>query len=142
MDRTQTRVFLAQYESLARIDQFITLAAEQADFDECAIYQVRLAVDEACTNIIEHAYGGEGTDKIECSYHIKEDEFVIILRDTGQTFAPETVPEPNLTCGLEERTEGGLGLYLIRRVMDEVEFDFESESGNVLTMVKHRPAAC
>ncbi len=142
MNTTRTRVFPACYESLAEIDRFVASAAEQASFDECTAYQVRLAVDEACSNIIDHAYGGEGEGIIECSYHIKDEDFVITLRDTGEAFAPDTVPEPDLSCDLEERTGGGLGLYLIRRIMDEVEFDFESEAGNVLTMVKHRRATC
>jgi serine/threonine-protein kinase RsbW len=138
MRKTQTQSFPARYESLAAIDQFIAAAAEQAGFDECTVYQVRLAVDEACSNIIEHAYGGEGSDIIECSYRIQGEELIVILRDTGQPFDPETVPEPNLSSNLEDRTGGGLGLYLIRQIMDKVDFDFESEAGNVLTMVKRK----
>jgi serine/threonine-protein kinase RsbW len=138
MRKMQTQSFPARYESLAAIDQFIAAAAEQAGFDECTVYQVRLAVDEACSNIIEHAYGGEGSDIIECSYRIQGEELIVILRDTGQPFDPETVPEPNLSSNLEDRTGGGLGLYLIRQIMDKVDFDFESEAGNVLTMVKRK----
>lgn len=138
MCKTQTKIFPARYESLAAISQFIAAAAEQAGFDECTAYQVQLAVDEACSNIIEHAYGGEGAGVIKCTYRIQHDELTVTLRDTGRPFDPETVPEPDLTCGLEERTGGGLGLYLIHRIMDEVDFDFESEAGNVLTMVKRK----
>lgn len=138
MGRTQTRVFPARYESLAAIDQFVVAAAEQASFDECTVYQVELAVDEACSNIIEHAYGGEGSGIIECTYRIQDEELIVILRDHGQSFDPETVPKPNLSPNVQERTGGGLGLYLIRQIMDEVNFDFESEAGNVLTMVKRK----
>lgn len=138
MPRTQTRTFPARYESLAAIDQFVAAAAEEASFDECTVYQVELAVDEACSNIIKHAYGGEGSGTIECTYRIQDEELTVILRDQGQPFDPETVPEPNLSADIEERTGGGLGLYLIRQIMDEVSFDFESEAGNVLTMVKRK----
>jgi serine/threonine-protein kinase RsbW len=138
MHKTQTRIFPARYESLAAIGRFIATAAEYAGFDDCTAYQVQLAVDEACSNIIEHAYGGEGTGVIECSYRIQSEKFVVILRDYGQPFDLETVPEPNLSADIEERTGGGLGLYLIRKVMDEVHFDFESQAGNVLTMVKRK----
>lgn len=142
MDRKETRVFPARYESLAAIDQFVAGAAQQASFDESTVYQVQLAVDEACSNIIEHAYGGEGAGVIECTYHVKDDLITVVLRDHGQPFDPDAVPEPNLSTDLEERDEGGLGLHLMRRIMDEVEFDFESEEGNVLTMVKSRKVAC
>lgn len=138
MPETQTRIFPAQYESLAAIGQFIAAATEQAGFDACTAYQIQLAVDEACSNIIEHAYGDEGAGIIECTYRIRHEEFVVVLRDYGQPFAPETVPEPNLSANIEQRSGGGLGLYLIRTIMDEVDFDFESEAGNVLTLVKRR----
>lgn len=140
MERTETRVFDAQYESLAAIDEFVAGAAEQASFDDCAAYQVRLAVDEACSNIIEHAYGGEGLGVIECTYHVQNDLITVVLRDHGEPFDPQSVPEPNLSTDLGERNGGGLGLYLIRKIMDEVQFDFGPGGGNVLTMVKHKEA--
>jgi len=142
MQKTHTRIFPARYESLAAIGEFITTAAEQAGFDECTAYQIQLAIDEACANIIEHAYGEEGSGVIQCSYRIRDDALVVMLRDTGEPFDPETVPEPNLSANLEERTGGGLGLYLIRRIMDEVNFDFESERGNVLTLIKRKRDTC
>lgn len=141
MNRTETRIFPARYESLEAIDRFVAGAAKQVSFDECAVYQVQLAVDEACSNIIEHAYGGEGAGVIECTYHVKGDVLTIVLRDNGHPFDPEAVPEPNLATDLEARDGGGLGLYFIHRIMDEVEFDFGSEGGNVLTMVKSKDAS-
>ncbi len=138
MDRTETRVFVAQYESLAAIDEFVAGAADQASFDDCTAYQVRLAVDEACSNIIEHAYGGEGSGTIECTYHVQDDLMTVVLRDHGDRFDPQSVPEPNLSADLRDRNGGGLGLHLIRKIMDEVQFDFEPGGGNVLTLVKHK----
>jgi serine/threonine-protein kinase RsbW len=138
MDTERIRVFPARYESLAAIDRFVADAAEKAGFDNDAVYQVRLAVDEACSNIIEHAYGGEGRGVIECSCHAQDDDLTVVLRDQGQPFDPDSVPPPNLSGNLEERTGGGLGLYFIRKLMDEVDFDFKSEAGNVLTLVKHK----
>lgn len=138
MGKEQTRVFPAQYESLAAIDRFVADAAEEAGFDSGTVYQVRLAVDEACSNIIAHAYGGEGRGVIECSCQAQDDDLTVVLRDQGRPFDPDSVPPPNLSDDLEERTGGGLGLYFIRKIMDEVDFDFESEGGNVLTLVKHK----
>jgi serine/threonine-protein kinase RsbW len=141
MCKERTKVFPGQYESLAAIDRFVAEAAEEAGFDNGTVYQVRLAVDEACSNIIKHAYGGEGRGVIECSCHTRDDDLTVVLRDQGQPFDPESVPPPNLSGDLEERTGGGLGLYFIREIMDEVDFDSESEAGNVLTLVKHKKGA-
>ena len=60
----------------------------------------------------------------------------IQLRDHGSPFDPSCVSDPDLECDLEEREEGGLGLYIMRRLMDEVHFECSSESGNMVTMVK------
>jgi serine/threonine-protein kinase RsbW len=141
MCRKQTRIFPARYENLAAIDQFVAEAAERAGFDSCTVYQVELAVDEACSNIIKHAYGGEDRGVIECSWHIQDGDLVIVLRDYGQPFDPASVPEPDTEASLEERTGGGLGLFFIHQMMDEVIFDFESEPGNVLTLVKRKAAS-
>ena len=62
----------------------------------------------------------------------------IQLRDYGSPFDPSCVSDPDLECDLEERGEGGLGLYIMRRLMDKIHFEYSSESGNVLTMVKRQ----
>lgn len=99
---------------------------------------VETAVDEACSNIIEHAYGGEGIGDIEITYQINAKCLTIILRDFGKPFDPSKIPEPQLTAPLEKRKSHGLGLFFIRKMMDEVHFDFSNETGNVLTMVKRK----
>lgn len=126
-----------RYESLADIRAFVAQAAEQAGLGERAVYAVRLAVDEACTNIIEHAYGGEGRGEIECTCVIKPQGLTIILRDRGKPFAPDSIPPPDLSLPIEELPLRGAGLHLIRKLMDEVTFRF-SEEGNELTLVKYR----
>ncbi|MGD2104110.1 MAG: ATP-binding protein [Anaerolineae bacterium] len=142
MHKERTRTFPARYESLAAIDRFVAEGAKEAGFDRCKAYQVRLAVDEACSNIIDHAYGGEGPGVIECSQHVQGGDLTIMLRDYGKPFDPSSVPEPDIEGDLEDRTGGGLGLYFIRQIMDEVTFDFDSEDGNVLTLVKRKEGTC
>lgn len=134
----QTRTFLGQFDSLVEIGEFVTRAAGDVGLSEEAVYAVEMAVDEACTNIIEHAYGGEGRGNIECTCRINADKLTVMLRDRGCPFDPSSVPEPDVNAALEDRQEGGLGLYLIHRLMDEVYFEFTSDSGNVLTMVKRK----
>ncbi len=130
--------FLGNYENLAKICDFVTLAAKEAGLGEKAIYAVQLAVDEACSNIIEHAYGGEGLGDIQCTCETTKDRFSIILRDQGQPFVPLSVPEPDLNAPLDEIKPRGAGLFLMHKLMDEVHFDFSEDAGNVLTMVKNR----
>jgi serine/threonine-protein kinase RsbW len=130
--------FPGRYESLAEIADFVKEAATEAGLSNFDIYAVETAVDEACSNIIEHGYQGEGIGEIEISVDITDKGLTIILHDNGRPFDPEAVPDPDLDASLEERESHGLGLYFMRELMDEVHFAFTTENGNTLTMVKHR----
>ena len=79
MDSSQTLTFPGRFEGLAAISEFVTRAAMDAGLDARAIYAVQLAVDEACSNIIEHAYGGEGRGNIECTCRVNDMGLTIIL---------------------------------------------------------------
>jgi serine/threonine-protein kinase RsbW len=134
----QTKIFPGRYGNLVRIREFFAEAAEIAGLDSASIYAVKLAVDEACTNIIEHAYGGEDRGKIQCSYEILEDGLGIILRDWGKSFDPSKVPDPDYDVPLENLIPRGAGLLLIKRSMDEVQFEFSDGEANVLRMLKRK----
>jgi len=138
MDTEQTTSFPGRFDSLAAIGEYVTRAAEAAGLDARSVEGVELAVDEACSNIIEHAYGGEGRGHIEVTCRIDGDGLTVVLRDYGQPFDPDRVPEPDLQAPLEERDAGGLGLHFMRQLMDQVRFEFTAGAGNVLTMVKRR----
>jgi serine/threonine-protein kinase RsbW len=133
---TTTVRFPGQYKSLAQIAEFIQKISIHAELDEYATYAVETAVDEACTNIIEHGYGGEDIGDIEFTYLIEEDRLTIILRDHGQPFNPVKAPPPKLSNKLKKRSSHGLGIYLMRRCMDHIEYTYTPSDGNVLTMVK------
>lgn len=137
---SKTLTFPGRYEGLAAISEFVTGAARAAGLDARAIFAVQLAVDEACSNIIDHAYGGEGYGDIECTCRVTDDGLTVVLRDQGRPFDPSYVPQPNLSPSLEDEdcTGGGLGLYFMHQLVDEVHFEFAPDSGNVLTMVKRR----
>jgi serine/threonine-protein kinase RsbW len=134
----RTLKFSGRLENLAKIRDFVVDAAKSAGFSDLEIYAVELAVDEACANIIEHAYGGEGVGDIQCTCQVNKDKLTITLRDSGKPFNPESVPEPNLNVPLEELQPGGAGLFLMRKMMDEVEFKFDPVKGNVLKLVKRK----
>ena len=141
MHRLQRRVFAGSFASLARIARFVGRATTAAGLSERAAYAVQMAVDEACTNIIEHAYGGEGVGSIDCTCEVTKDSLVITLRDHGRPFDPTLVSDPDLDVQLEERTLGGLGVYLIRQLMDAVDHRYEPGEGNVLILTKRREAS-
>ena len=133
-----TAKFSGRFESLAGIRKFVSEAASNAGFDDKDIYAVELAVDEACANIIEHAYGGEGKGEIICTCNDINIGLEIILRDDGKRFDPEGVSPPDFSVELDKLEPRGAGLYLIRNMMDDVDFKFSKDAGNELRMVKRK----
>jgi len=136
----RTALFSAKFEQLEAIREFVGQAARDAGMDDAEVYAVEVSVDEACTNIIEHAYKGVKGGDIECVCDNSGEQLTIILRDHGRPFDPATIPAPNLTAELKDRRVGGLGVFLMRRLMDEIRFEAFQDSGNVLTMIKRRSA--
>jgi anti-sigma regulatory factor (Ser/Thr protein kinase) len=130
-----TLSLFADVSELATIREFVAQAGRDLGLDERRIYDLQLAVDEACANVVQHGYGGQGGE-IEITFERDEEEVRVTLRDWGTSFDPQAVPAPDVTASLEQRRLGGLGLFLINQVMDDVSFEFDAESGNVLTMVK------
>lgn len=134
----KTLTLPGRYENLVKISEFIRDAAQEAGLDNFATYSVETAVEEACSNIIEHAYGGEGRGDIECCCSVEESGLVIQLRDHGKPFKPEAVRTPDTHAPLKKRQSHGLGIFIMRKWMDEVRFEFDPQTGNLLTMVKHK----
>lgn len=133
-----TEKFPSRFESLAGIRNFVNLAAKNAGFNEKEIYAVELAVDEACANIIEHAYDGEGKGQIECTCNDINGGLEIIIKDDGKPFDPDSVPSPDFSVDLEDLQPRGAGLFIIRNLMDDVSFTFSKNKGNILRMVKRK----
>jgi serine/threonine-protein kinase RsbW len=138
MTASNTRTFPARFSSLAAIGDFITQAARSAGLDDRAAYAVQMAVDEACSNIVEYAYPDQTTGEIVCSYEITPESLVVTLFDNGGFFDPTQAPEPDVEALLQDRPNGGLGTYFIRKLVDRVEHHFEPGQGNLLTLIKHR----
>jgi serine/threonine-protein kinase RsbW len=111
--------------------------AQEAGFESFAIYSIEMAVDEACSNIIEHAYGGEGKGDIRCTCSVTEETLQVVIKDRGKPFDPSSIPPPNLSNNIDDRQAHGLGLYFIRKWMDEVQF-MSKKTENVLTLVKRK----
>lgn len=126
----------ATLDALASISDFIVGAATRTGMGDHAVWQIQLAVDEAVTNIIQHGYSHSEPGSIELACGVEQGEFVVTVRDRGRRFKPEEVPSPDITSPIDERKAGGLGLYLMGRLMDSVRFDFDDQRGNLLTMTR------
>ncbi len=125
-------------KNLAVIGDFINQAALEANLDDRATYAIQMAVDEACTNIIEHAYGGEGRGQIELNYEIEPDGLKVVIYDQGNPFDPSKVPELDTQAPLSERSLRGMGIFFIQRLVDRVEYEFGTDRGNQLILFKGR----
>ena len=120
-------------ENLSLIGDFIGDSMRSFGLDEHKTFEVQLAVDEACTNIIEYGYANEvGTIDIACQR--RGEEIIVVIKDRANPFDPTSVQPPDRNASLEERKAGGLGIYFMKTLMDEVKYEFK-EGKNVLTMV-------
>lgn len=125
---------------LHALADFIGRACEDARVGEEAAFAVRLAVEEAFTNIMEHGYGGKG-GPVAVAVEADAQRVRVVLRDEAIAFDPVDAPAADLDAALEAREPGGLGWHLVRQVMDEVHHQPIAPRGNVLTLVKRLPVA-
>jgi serine/threonine-protein kinase RsbW len=109
-------------ENLAKIRMFIQEIASSVGFTQESIDNMMLAVDEACTNIIKHAYKSYPDGEIIIKIKYEDKKLVITIIDYGKSFAPESIPEPDIQEYYRQHKVGGLGIYLMRTLMDEVEY--------------------
>lgn len=130
--------FPAEFEFLDEIREFVAQVAHEGGFTDKEIYSLQLAADEAATNIIEHAYEGISGADFDVACEMSGDTLTITMRDTGKPFNPSNVRQPNLKADLSERQIGGLGVYLMRKLMDEIHYVSNPKTGNLLTMIKRR----
>jgi serine/threonine-protein kinase RsbW len=122
-------------ERLNDVRQFVAQAARLHGFRDDDVNNIMLAVDEACTNIIKHAYNYSPDESIEVNVGMKGGEFEILIADRGKNFNPNSVPPPNMKEYMTQYRRGGLGLYLMKKVMDSVDFQFHANR-NILRMTK------
>lgn len=136
----------ASLDQLRFVTTFVAKIAGRMGFAPEQVHRIELAVDEACANIILHAYDGQAGGKITVRVHAQPGHKIIItFIDTGQTFDPNDVPQHNPNVDLDNLKVGGLGIFLMRQAMDDVRFEFnvagsqpnEPATFNRLTLVKH-----
>jgi len=126
-------------ENLSEIRDFVSTNALAAGMPAATIDNMILAVDEACTNIIKHAYKLSPQGEIIIKIDYDEEKFTITIIDYGKSFEPERVPRPDLQKYYREHKVGGLGMYLMKSLMDDVEYiSIPGEYNQVLLSKKIR----
>jgi anti-sigma regulatory factor (Ser/Thr protein kinase) len=120
-----------KYLSLVRAVT-VTMGAQNG-VDDTVIEHMQHAVDEACSNVIKHAYGGDPNEKIGVTLRISQEAFEVIIEDNGRKADLASIKGR----ALDDIRPGGLGVHLIKRACDVVEFDEEKKKGNRLRLVKY-----
>ncbi len=121
-------------EELTKLPEFVDTVCEKAGIDMALIACLNLALEEAATNVVLYAYEGqEGIVDIDAIYNTDYIKFVIT--DTGIPFDPTQKEDADTTLSAEERPIGGLGIFLVRQIMDSVIYE-RTDGKNVLTLIK------
>lgn len=121
--------------NLARVAEVVADAAKKAKLSQKQSDDVQMAVDEALTNVMEHAYAGQANGQISIQLRVDEQEFFVEIRDQGKPFDPKKVKKPNTKSPLSERAIGGLGIFFMKKLMDKVEFT-RDQTSNITRMSK------
>lgn len=123
-------------ENLALIREFVGSIAQQSGFDTSDIGKLELAIDEACANVIEHAYGHDISKEVIIRATLDDETLRIDVEDTGRGFDPKLIEQEKLEQLVNKRRSGGLGMRLMKTLMDEVHYEIEPGKKNELHMVK------
>ena len=122
---------------LKDVRRFIVRHAKKAQLSNDAVEALQLAVDEACTNVIEHAYGGSTMHKVDITIVVDPTRFVVRIRDRGQPFDQQSYTAPDVVALTRRGQSGGLGVQVIRKLMDHVEYLSEGPT-NEIRLTKYR----
>lgn len=127
----------SQSDNLSIIRDVVSKVARRIGFNTDEASKIELAVDEACTNVIKHAYTNNSNQMIEVSIKVDRKKLIIIVADKGKGFNPDEIKLPDLNESIKEGRKGGLGLCLIKTLMDKVEFEIKPGLKNKVKMIKY-----
>jgi serine/threonine-protein kinase RsbW len=129
---------------LAYIRAIITDLARQVGFPETEVAKIEMAVDEACSNVLEHAYARDKQwrwqhrePEIRLSIRTEAGRLVIEINDHGQSFDFDQYQPANLEHRVAQMAPGGYGIHIMRKFMDEVQYSSNDQTGNTLRLVKY-----
>jgi serine/threonine-protein kinase RsbW len=128
-------------DNLLEVREFVLRASREFGFSEEEASKIVLAVDEACTNVIKHAYQFAPDRKIEIVIRPVKDSMQITVIDDGTSFNPSIAKLPDLKQHLSHYRRGGLGIYLMRTLMDKVEYKYAPGKRNEVRLTKYLTAS-
>ena len=123
-------------QNLDEIRRFVRSALDAGGVSDLA-EAVVLAVDEVCANLVMHGYAGRSAGHVGIALAVDTDAVRIVVEDEGHPFHPNEAPLPDMTTDWSKRQVGGLGWFLVRRLMDSVEYEIRPD-GNRLSLMKRR----
>ncbi|MCP4352493.1 MAG: ATP-binding protein [Desulfobacterales bacterium] len=130
--------FPASTAVLGKIGELAADAGREAGFSDVEIGDIQLAIDEACTNTIIHGLKKDPERIFRLVLQWKSDNIEILIHESGEPFDPDKVRKPDTDACLENRPIGGLGIYFVRKIMDEVEYRVDADGVKTLRMVKRK----
>jgi anti-sigma regulatory factor (Ser/Thr protein kinase) len=132
------RTWPALPESVSAICRWVQETARRVGFSEKEAERWVLAVEEVTINIVKYAYGGGVAGTIAVEIDRSASGMTVRIADSGRPFNPLAAPDPAMHASLEERDIGGLGIYLARKLMDQVDYE-RRDKENILTLSKRLP---
>jgi serine/threonine-protein kinase RsbW len=120
---------------IGKLAQFIEEIGEDFSLSPDIVFNLNLVLEEAVVNVINYAYPKEEHQSIYLSAKLLEDSIVFVLTDTGLEFDPTKAPDADITLSADDRPIGGLGIFLIRQIMNQVKYE-RIDGKNVLTLEK------
>lgn len=129
--------YAADFKNLNEIRDLICSRGEKWGLTESQVYEAQLATDEAASNIIEHAYENPGENTIEVRVAKEFNGVSITLIDSGRAYKPDFIKIPIKDGDVSDAEIGGLGLFFIHRLMDEVKYAYDPKRGNILKLKKY-----
>ncbi len=127
----------ASTKNLSDIRKFVSKYAEEHGFTQDQISDIRLAVDEAATNIIKHGYKNDDTQTLTLKLEFDDEKLNVTLTDQGVSFDLKKYKSPDIRQQIEKRKRGGMGIRLMKNLMDDVSYNVQNQK-NVLKMSKNR----
>ena len=131
----KTIILANEISEISRLYDFIEEIGNEFSLPPDVIFNLNLVLEEAVVNIINYAYPKEEHQSIYLSASLHEGSVIFVLTDTGKEFDPTMVPDADISLSAEDRQIGGLGIFLIRQIMNEVKYE-RIEGKNVLTLEK------